>query len=159
MKERSTIIEQRTAQRLIQLRKNAGLNQAEVARKLKMSSKLSNYETGVRYPSEKDVELLADFYGVSMDYILGIAELEETLTFQERIAKIFEMFYGGSCAEFGRKNGLGHDYIGQLRRGYRTIKDMSPETIKKLSNGLGFSDCYLIEGKTLTQILKEVQNG
>lgn len=57
---------------LIALRKAAGLSQYELARRLKMNrSTLGNYEMGEREPDFETTRRLADFFGVSVDHLLG----------------------------------------------------------------------------------------
>lgn len=58
--------------RLIELRNKKKLTQKAVADKIKISrSAYSNYESDFREPDFKNVELLADVFGVSVDYLLG----------------------------------------------------------------------------------------
>lgn len=58
--------------RLISLRKEAGLSQYELARRLKMGrSALGNYEQGEREPDIETMKKLATFFGVTVDYLLG----------------------------------------------------------------------------------------
>lgn len=57
---------------LISLRKAAGLSQFELARRLDMGrSALGNYEQGDREPDFETVRKIADFFKVSVDYLLG----------------------------------------------------------------------------------------
>ena len=57
--------------RLKQLRKAAGLNQSEIAAMLSVGQRqVSNYESGKDFPSEKTLIQLADFFNVSLDYLL-----------------------------------------------------------------------------------------
>jgi transcriptional regulator with XRE-family HTH domain len=57
---------------LISLRKAAGLSQYELARRLNMGrSALGNYEQGDREPDFETVRRIADFFRVSVDYLLG----------------------------------------------------------------------------------------
>ncbi|HYF90933.1 MAG TPA: helix-turn-helix transcriptional regulator [Symbiobacteriaceae bacterium] len=59
-------------QRLIDLRKDAGLSQYELARRLKIGrSALGNYEMGEREPDFDTTKKLATFFGVSVDFLLG----------------------------------------------------------------------------------------
>ncbi len=54
------------------LRSMRGYTQQEAARLLHLSpGTLSNYENGVHEPGHMTLGLLADFYGVSTDYLLG----------------------------------------------------------------------------------------
>lgn len=58
--------------RLILLRKEKGYSQYEAAERLGFSrGKLANYEQGTRQPDYDTLEIIADFYDVSTDYLLG----------------------------------------------------------------------------------------
>ena len=53
-------------------RVNAGLTQTQAGKKLGLSaSTLANYETGRTEPDIENLGILADFYGVSIDWLLG----------------------------------------------------------------------------------------
>ena len=54
------------------LRLAAGLTQDELAKKLGISrSRIGMYETGKREPDYETLELIADFFNVDTDYLLG----------------------------------------------------------------------------------------
>ena len=54
------------------LRLSMGLTQEELASKLNISrSRIGMYETGSREPDFETLELIADFFNVDMDYLLG----------------------------------------------------------------------------------------
>ena len=58
--------------RLKELRENVGLRQIDVANETGIDQKtLSNYETGKTNPDSYALLKLADFFNVSIDYILG----------------------------------------------------------------------------------------
>ena len=58
--------------RLIEKRKNSGLTQKQVADGIGISEVgLQNYENGRRKPAFDDLIALADFYDVSLDYLVG----------------------------------------------------------------------------------------
>lgn len=62
------------AERLKKARKDTGFTQAEVSKELEIpQSTLANYETGNREPNLETLGILADFYGVSADWLLSIA--------------------------------------------------------------------------------------
>ena len=62
----------RFALRLKELREKRGLSQAALARNLSLSqSAVAGWETCKREPVFDTLELLADFFGVSADYLLG----------------------------------------------------------------------------------------
>ena len=59
-------------EQLKKLRKERGLNQSALAKELDISvSAYGNYELGQREPSIENLTKLADFYGVSIDYLIG----------------------------------------------------------------------------------------
>jgi transcriptional regulator with XRE-family HTH domain len=60
------------SKRLTYLRKELELTQDELSKKLTISrSAYSHYESGKYEPSIQMLELLADFYDVSTDFLLG----------------------------------------------------------------------------------------
>lgn len=60
---------------LKQLRQENGLVQKELAAVLHVSNgTISNYESGVHLPNLDTVCAIADYYGVSVDYLLGRTE-------------------------------------------------------------------------------------
>ena len=49
------------------------LTQTQVAKRLNLSkASISGYETNVKYPSTDVLVSLANFYGVSVDFLLGL---------------------------------------------------------------------------------------
>lgn len=61
--------------RLKELRKQRRLSQIKVSMDLNMNqNSLSRYETGNREADYKTLILLADYYNVSIDYMLGRTE-------------------------------------------------------------------------------------
>ncbi len=72
--------------RLKQLRKENGLTQKELADKLNISKgSIAMYETGKRSPDNEILSVIADFFDVSTDYLLGRTNIkrysEEILAF------------------------------------------------------------------------------
>ncbi|TEB13419.1 helix-turn-helix domain-containing protein [Pelotomaculum propionicicum] len=67
------------SRRLISLREQAGLTQEQLARKLNISrSALSLWELGKREPNHSTLQLLAKFFNVSIDYLLGNSDNHRT---------------------------------------------------------------------------------
>lgn len=59
-------------ERLKMLREKAGWTQEELAEKIKVSDvTINRYEKGTRRPDMDILELFADIFGVSVDYLLG----------------------------------------------------------------------------------------
>ena len=57
--------------RIVSLRKNAGLSQQRLADDLNLSRRaISLWETGRRTPDVQSVLLLADYFQVSLDYLV-----------------------------------------------------------------------------------------
>jgi transcriptional regulator with XRE-family HTH domain len=66
------------AQRLRALREERRLSQVELARALHVSnSTISQYETTDRLPEPRILRALADFFGVSVDYLLGRTDVRQ----------------------------------------------------------------------------------
>lgn len=59
-------------ERIRDLREKSGLTQKELADKLKIPNQnISNYERGFRQPDFTTLSMIADFFEVSTDYLLG----------------------------------------------------------------------------------------
>lgn len=62
-------------ERLRALRESKNITQAELAKHLQISTpSVQNYECGRRYPPHDTLLKMADFFGVSTDYIFGREE-------------------------------------------------------------------------------------
>ena len=73
-------------ERLKLLRKESGLTQTELAKKLKIGqTTVAAYENGTRDPQIFSLIAYADFFGCSVDYILG-RENSETLLYNAPFA-------------------------------------------------------------------------
>ncbi|MFZ5354551.1 MAG: helix-turn-helix domain-containing protein [Bacillota bacterium] len=65
--------------RIRDLRKERNMTQAELAGFLMVSDRsVGFYETGERDPDTDTLRKLADYFGVSIDYLLGRSEIRET---------------------------------------------------------------------------------
>lgn len=69
-------IEKQIGQTITTLRKNAGIKQKELASQMNVSvSTISHYESGTNVPNVSMLISLAEYFGVSVDYLLGQTEL------------------------------------------------------------------------------------
>lgn len=69
--------------RLAQLRSEKGLTQADLARELNVdSSTIGNYETGLRFPRPSQLIAICDYFGVSVDYIMGRTDIPHMAQFE-----------------------------------------------------------------------------
>lgn len=76
---------------LKQLRKQKGLGQKELAAALNYSiGTVSNYENGVHSPNLATLSALADYYGVTTDYLLGRMERPYSAEIlKQRISEVY----------------------------------------------------------------------
>lgn len=74
---------------LAELRQEQGLTQKELGQVLCVSTgTISNYENGVHLPDAEKLIVLADFFHVSTDYLLGRTRLRETYSdFQRKLVE------------------------------------------------------------------------
>lgn len=71
------------------LRKGRGLTQFDLANKVNLSRcTISNYECGRRSPHIAEIRLLADFFGVGLDYF-GVETQDEGFELLSRAKSIF----------------------------------------------------------------------
>lgn len=62
-------------ERLKELRLEKELSQAELAKALKINQRtVSNWETGIRQPDFETLVLIAEYFSVTTDYLLGISD-------------------------------------------------------------------------------------
>lgn len=61
---------------IAELRRDSNLNQRALADYLNVSvATISHYESGVNYPDVETLSRIADYFGVSVDYLLGRTKL------------------------------------------------------------------------------------
>lgn len=88
-----------TSQTLIQLRKNKGITQRNLASKLGVNlTTIKNWESGNSIPDSANICALADFYHVTTDYLFGRSN-EEYISIEgipseeaDRLRKIAQTF-------------------------------------------------------------------
>ena len=71
-------------ERMKSLRLEAKLTQKEIAEKLGISTAFyGQWETGKRNPASKNLQKIADFYEVSIDYLLGNTDEKKSSKFDD----------------------------------------------------------------------------
>lgn len=112
--------------RLREMRESRKLLQKEVGNALGISDRsIGNYEANDRKPDPEMLKKLAEFYGVSIDFL--VYGFERT-----RIANLMEAARCGRTFEqFSEDVGIGAEYLGRLCKG-ELSEPPSPETIKKI---------------------------
>lgn len=77
-------------------RNKAGLSQYDLAKKLNMTQqRISSYERGIREPDLDTLKLLADFFNISTDDLLGISNNETISNAKISDSNIDIAFYEG----------------------------------------------------------------
>lgn len=105
-------------ERLRQLRKERGITLERLAEILKTTkSTLSRYENGVREPTIKFIQQLADFFEVSTDYLLGRTDIRDINAINDR--KFWEIY-----DKLKTRN--------DLLVLFEYTKDLSPKTIAQI---------------------------
>lgn len=93
--------------RIREIRKKCGLTMKELAERVGVSeSAISQYETGRRQPDYETLLKIADYFGVSVDYLLGkeggaavdpeLEELLEALRSRKEMRVLFNLAKGAS---------------------------------------------------------------
>ena len=108
--------------RLVQLRKELNLTQTDFAEKIGFSrTAISAWEIGRNEPSNEDTIKIADFFGVSVDYIIGNSDIRNP----EELKNIQFANHGGLNTE-----GLGEEELKELQRQIDFIKKMKEKKNK-----------------------------
>lgn len=91
---------------LAMLREEKNMKQQEVAEKVHVTkSAISSYETGSSQPSYSVLSALADYYNVSVDFLLGRTQLRLPIKLLEQNLSIehnkfpIDLLYNLSCAD------------------------------------------------------------
>ena len=88
------------SERLINLRKEAGLTQVDVAEKLGISQPAyASWERGIKKPTQDNLVKLSKILYVSVDYLLGNTENRQTSDVLEDIELLFRMNSKGLTEE------------------------------------------------------------
>lgn len=73
------------ASRLAQLRKERNMSQHQLANALQMAhGSIGNYESGSRFPRYEDLEAIADYFNVELDYLCGRTNERPELSLEEQ---------------------------------------------------------------------------
>ena len=105
-------------ERIAERRKKLGLSQEELAEKLNISQKsISKYELGDRKPQYKVLVRMAEYFGVTTDYLLEL-DGDGNDMFGKRIAELRKAC-DMSQKELGEKLGLSASAIGMYEQGRR----------------------------------------
>ena len=113
------------SERLLDIREDAELNQEEMAEILKVSqANYSRWETGKELIPLSKLNLLCNYFNVSMDYIIGLTRTSK----DENKHKFNNEIIGIKLKEFRKKNGLTQEKLA-------TILNTTQSTISAYENG------------------------
>ena len=131
--------------RLKVIRKFKGLTQTEVAKVLNITqSQYGNYENGKTSISMENAKKLAEYYGVSVPYLLGLDD-DSTDTIEiiprKNIFSELARNKGKSLKEISEETGIGYSTIGNYNQGSRIPKT---ENAFILADYFGVSVAYLL---------------
>ncbi|MEW8957827.1 MAG: helix-turn-helix transcriptional regulator [Moorella sp. (in: firmicutes)] len=112
-------------ERLKKLREDKGLSQREIARLLGFApSTIAMYETNKRTPDPETLQKLADFFGVSVDYLLG--RTDDPHPPEQKIAAAISD--DQELLDFWKELQKRND----LQILFKQVKTLSPATIKRI---------------------------
>lgn len=139
-------------ERLVQLRKMHGYTQKRVAEALGISrGAYANYEIGTRKPDPESLSAIAEFYGVSIDYLLGRTDHPQRITspdqkselgiFSHRLRALREK-RGMTLQELAERVGITPSYLHKLETNPSRFPGVS--TLQRLAETLGVTAAYLV---------------
>ena len=112
-------------ERIARLREENGLTQEELSIKIGISrAALSHYEKNRRQPDYDIIRKLADFFGVSVDYVLGHTNIRETPESVINNALQDDPELMAIWLEIKNRE--------DLQSLFREVKPMTPENVKKV---------------------------
>lgn len=133
--------------RLKSLRKEKNVTQAQIAAILDYGyTAVANYEAGKNEPSIENLIRIADFFGVSLDYLVGRSEVKNELESQEQITKFLERYDHITLAEVIRllecQRGWTRAFTAITRNIYWSkVKPINMNELSALSEKLDISKC------------------
>ena len=81
--------------RLIELREELNLTREDLANKLNITyAALAKYETNKRFPDKDTLSKIADFFNVSVDYLLCSTNIRKFDDFPAPVIRIADLFAG-----------------------------------------------------------------
>lgn len=118
---------------LKRLRNEKGISQRELADRLKINrSTYARYETSATQPDFDTLKLLANFYDVTIDYILGNSD-HKKLTIEEKLSKELRL-RDGENIYFYDMEGLDDEDIEMLKKQIELYREMAEKRKKKNEN-------------------------
>lgn len=105
--------------RMKELRNEKGITQYEMAEQLSFTrASVGHWEQGARVPNYKNLTKIADFFGVSVDYLLGNTDLQNQY---EAVGYIIQRLRDEGFAQTGKP--IQKDIIDQFIDGMKMINN------------------------------------
>ena len=96
-------MDKKFGQRLKSLRLERDLKQSELAKIIEVSSStIGMYEQGRRYADLETLKKIADFFDVSVDYLIGRTDIKKFDDFPPEVKRVTELFAGVDGAKADR---------------------------------------------------------
>lgn len=116
-------------ERLKELRKDFNLTQEQLANKFFLNkSSISRYENGTQLPEHDQLEKIADYFGVSIDYLLGRTNIKNTTNNNDNKSKL-------------------------TKKDEKDIEKALSETLEKLENS---QDGLMFDGEPMDEATREL---
>lgn len=83
------------------LRRQKGITQQDMAKTINTSrSCVSNYESGNRQPDSETIKLIADYFNVSIDYLLGRSPVKTIFKSEDALCKLQGILFNLNATKF-----------------------------------------------------------
>lgn len=140
------------AERIVKLRRAKKMTQEQLADALGISrAALSHYEKGRREPDFQIVTKVAEFFGVSSDYILGLTDDPQNTTFSDQESSLRTFSHrlhslreqqGMTIDELAERVKVTPSYLQKLETNPSKFPGIS--TLHRLSEALSVTAAYLV---------------
>jgi transcriptional regulator with XRE-family HTH domain len=116
-------------ERLRESRESKGLNQPELAKILSVAKQtISNWENDNRFPDKDMLIKLADFFNVTIDYLIGRTDIKTALVVNEKVNGN-DIQLEVNSKEY--PNGMTREEVLKVLEAYEKLKDAGFEMVPK----------------------------
>jgi len=120
-------------ERLRESRESKGLNQPEIAKILSVAKQtISNWENDNRFPDKDMLVKLADFFNVTIDYLIGRTDIKTALVVNEKVNGN-DIQLEVNSKEY--PNGMTHEEVLKVLEAYEKLKGAGFEMLPKEEKG------------------------
>ena len=114
------------------LRKSQGLTQDELSKRLQISrSAIGMYEKGSREPDFETLELIADFFDVTIDYLVGRTSISSNTALLDQIACAYGEAVRNHLKNFSELSVSNQSKVTAYTNGLLSTQQMEEELLAK----------------------------